>query len=1116
MCVVKQGAPLVSVHNERKQKNINGLRAEKGRNPKGKNIKRRKDMFKKTLWQGLTYVCALLLAISIIASNVLEANRSAVDGFFGSVSEELVSEEGETYSTFKPDNKYLNADGTGNARALIRDAIDLGRRHETEGAVLLKNNGALPLAKGSNVTLLGARSHRTIINSGMGQKSQGNYITLEQALSATKTDFANTKLDKKEAVSDFDFSDLKLNGDGVAAGAGYNLNPTAIAAYETVSGEMALQPKAAAKYKVDEPSVAQLTEAENGFTGSFAQYKDAAIVVVGRGAGESNDYIEGGLDASEKTDTITEPLQLTPNELEIINLAKANFNKVIVLVNTNSAIEIGDLKNDEKISAILWIGHPGNYGLLGVADILCGNVSPSGGLYDIYATRNLSAPAMMNMGNFVWSNVDEITRGKSKNYLMEAEGLYTGYRYYETRYFDAVYNQGNAKSVKGTYASSNGWNYSEEVTYGFGYGLSYSQFDYEIVGAPSITAGAHEMYAEVTVKVTNRGSVDAKTSVQLYMQAPYTEYDKQHKVEKSAIQLVGFDKTGLLAKNGGTETVTVKVDLQNVASYDSSWVNEDGTKGTYILENGNYYFAVGNGAHDALNNVLALQGKGVSDGMDYAGKAALAKRWNYSYAGKGEIDFTTFGVSKNNQKISNQIDYIDWNNFGGDKITYLSRSDWDGTYPIKYAGDNNLSAPADMIPLLNGKIAASSDGKTYYTIKTDDDTSAIKWDSKETEYKFYEMVLSDWDDYRWNDLLNQINLAEATVFASNAGPTFNVLSAIDFIALTGATDNAGNGIVFDLKATKDKNAPWSILEGEDSNWNGQVFGCAPLVAASFNDEFMYEIGNFVGNEALFVGLPIVWGVGLNTHRHAYNGRNGEYYSEDPVLSGVCAMEFAVAARRKGLISAPKHFVFNDQETNRNGVAPFMTEQRAREIELRAYQIGIEAVKYDGEGMIGLMTSFSKVGPVEVTNSWGMMTGILQKEWGFHGYSVTDISDDKDLYTGMVYAGCTGYDLRFGYPTGTEDFASKIGNQADGIVLSPDMFAKDATMQNIIKTSIKRTLWSFGQSNLMNRYNASTHKEWRMTPWRAMYISAITVTAVLSAGCVAMYVLSVIKGRKEEV
>jgi len=421
-----------------------------------------------------------------------------------------------------------------------------------------------------------------------------------------------------------------------------------------------------------------------------------------------------------------------------------------------------------------------------------------------------------------------------------------------------------------------------------------------------------------------------------------------------------------------------------------------------------------------------------------------------------------------------------------------------------------------MIPLLQGKIPETSDGKTYYTIKTNDDVSKIKWDSKDTSYKFYEMVNSEWDDYRWNDLLNQINLAEATIFASNAGPTFNVLSAIDFIALTAATDNAGNGVVFTLKGTKDPNAPWAITEGKDSNWNGQVFGSAPLMASSFNPELMHEVGEFVGNEALFVGLPILWGPGLNTHRHAYNGRNGEYYSEDPVLSGVCAMEFSVGARKKGLVAAPKHFVFNDQETNRKGVAPFMTEQRAREIELRAYQIGIEAVKYDGKGIFGLMTSFSKVGPVEVTNSWGMMTGILQNEWGFHGYAVTDISDDKDLYTGMVYAGCTGYDLRFGNPTSTEDFASKIGKQADDITLSADMFAKDATMQNIIKTSLKRTLWSFGQSNLMNRYNASTHKEWRMTPWRAMYISALVITSVLAAGGAAMFVVSTIKGKKEEV
>ena len=1064
---------------------------------------------KKALWQGLTNVFVFLLALSILASTVLEANRTAVDGFFGSVSEALVSEEGETYTTFIPNAEYLNADGTGNATALIKAAIDLGRRQEAEGAVLLKNNGVLPLAGGSSVTLLGARSHMTIINSGMGQKSQGNYISLEQALSATRTDFANTKLDNKEAINDYNFSDLKYGGSGVGAGAGYKLNPTAIAAYEALTSEMSLQPRAAAVYEVGEPSVADLeAAANNGFASSFAQYNDAAIIVVGRAAGESNDYIKGGLAESEKAAGITEPLQLTPNERAIIELATKNFDKVIVLVNTNSAIELGDLKDNDKIDAILWIGHPGNYGLLGVADILCGNVNPSGRLYDIYATNNLSAPAMMNMGDYTWSNADSIERSRSTKYVIEAEGIYVGYRYYETRYYDSVFNQGNAKSTVGAYASNGAWDYASEVAFGFGYGLSYTDFNFELSFNPAadIEQSAHAIYATFTVKVTNTGGVAGKTPVQIYGQAPYIRGG----VEKSAIQLIGFGKTGII-EPGQSETVEVTVDLQNLASYDNTWQNADGTKGSYILDNGDYYFAVGNGAHDALNNVLAAQGKTTSDGMDYNGNAALASKWTYTYAGSGTVDYTTFGVSKNNTQVSNQITYIDWNTFGGQTITYLSRSDWAGTYPVEYT---SLAAPSDMIPLLNGKIPTSPDGKTYYTIATNDNVSDIKWDSTSTSYKFFEMVLSDWDDYRWDDLLNQINLQEATVFVSNAGPTFNVLSGIEFVALQGATDNAGNGIVFDLKATKDPNAPWSILEGTDSNWNGQVFGCAPIVASTFDPSIMYEIGDFVGNEALFVGLPIVWGPGLNTHRHAYNGRNGEYYSEDPVLSGTCALEFAVAARAKGLVAAPKHFVFNDQETNRNGVAPFMTEQRAREIELRAYQIAIEAVKYDGVGMFGLMTSFSKVGPTEVTNSWGMMTGILQNEWGFHGYSVTDISDDKDLYTGMVYAGCTGYDLRFGMPTGTEDFAEKIGNQADGITLSVDMFAKDATMQNIIKTSVKRTLWSFAQSNLMNRYNASTHSEWQMTPWRAMYIGAIAVTAVLSVAMCAMYVISTQKDKKE--
>ena len=1075
----------------------------------GKNFFRAKW---KGLWQGLCCLFVILLSFSVLASGILEANRGAVDGFLKTLSEEIVSEDdGTKYTTFTPDEKYLNEDGTGNSRALIGAAIDLGRRQETEGAVLLKNEGsALPLAKNSKVTLLGARSHRIILNSGMGQKSQGCYIGLETALSGTKTDFTKEILasggwggGSSSPIDDFNFSDLKLNGTGVAAGAGYQINPTMVTVYETTSGSLNLQPSASKTYDPQEPSLADLAAADSDYADSFASYSDAAIVVVGRGAGESNDYIKGGLKEGVESSS-TEPLHLTKNEEDMIKLATDNFDKVIVLVNTNSAIELGDLENNDKIDAILWIGHPGNYGTLGIADILCGNVNPSGSLYDIYATNNLSAPAMMNMGDYTWSNADTaITRRRSNKYVIEAEGIYVGYRYYETRYYDSIVNpESNASSDAGVYASKNNkWSYTDEVVYGFGYGLSYTTFSYEITGFELSTPSPHEMYADVTVKVTNTGTVAGKTSVQIYAQAPYTSYDEQNKVEKSAIQLLGFDKTGMI-EAGKSETVTVNLDLQNLASYDSSWENKDGTQGTYILENGTYYFAVGNGAHDALNNVLAQQNKKVADGMDYDGDKACVRTWNYTYSGNGIIDYTTFGISKNNTQVSNQIEYVDWNTFGGEQITYLSRSDWKGTYPKEYT---SVAAPDDMLDLLNGK---------YYTVKTTDDTSDIEWDSTDTSYKFYEMVGSEWTDSRWDDLLSQLSLEEATAFASNAGPTFLALDGVSFLPLTASTDNAGNGIVFNLKDTKDPDAPWAILEGNDSNWNGQVFSSAPVVASSFNDDLMLEIGQFVGNESLFLGLPILWGPGLNTHRHAYNGRNGEYYSEDPVLSGVCALEFAVGARQYGLVAAAKHFVFNDQETNRQGVAPFMTEQRAREIELRAYQVAIEAVKYDGEGLIGLMTSFSKVGPVEVTCSYGMLTGILQKEWGFHGYAVTDISDDTDLYTSMVYAGATGFDLRFGYPTGVEDFASKFKNQSDGNVVSPTMFENDATMQEIVKTSIKRTLWCFAQSNLMNRYTSTTHVVSHMTWWRVAYVSAIVVFSVLAAAAAVLYAITYVKSRKE--
>ena len=229
------------------------------------------------------------------------------------------------------------------------------------------------------------------------------------------------------------------------------------------------------------------------------------------------------------------------------------------------------------------------------------------------------------------------------------------------------------------------------------------------------------------------------------------------------------------------------------------------------------------------------------------------------------------------------------------------------------------------------------------------------------------------------------------------------------------------------------------------------------------------------------------------------------------------MEFSMGALDYGLIAAPKHFAFNDQETNRNGIAPFMTEQRAREVELRAFQIAVEATKYDeiegkDVGMIGLMCSFSKIGAVECTASRGLMTDILQNEWGFHGYAVTDISDDFDIYTAVAYAGTTGYDVRAGYtPSGFDRYQS----MADGVTPSPELYEGDAELLTSIKRASKNVLWAFCQSNLMNGYNSTSHAVWNMTWWRGLYIAAIIVFGVLAAGSLAMYVISEVKKKEEK-
>ncbi len=858
-----------------------------------------------------------------------------------------------------------------------------------------------------------------------------------------------------------------------------------------------------AEYDPGEPSAAEIKAVNSDYAASFAEYGDAAIVVISRPSAESKDYLPGGVVDGLGAE---EPLQLTANERDTIEMAKKCSDNVIVLLNSANAVEIGDLKNDPEIDSILWIGFPGCYGMLGVSDILCGRTSPSGALPDIYATYNMSAPAMQNMGNFQYENGAEMltrgagqTGGTTGNYLIEAEGIYVGYRYYETRYYDSVFGNGNAGSPVGAYASSTEWDYDKEVAYGFGYGLSYTDFTQEFEGEPEFNVstdpetGVCDATAVFHVKVTNTGDMAGKSIVQIYGQAPYTEGG----VEKSAVQLLNFGKTDTL-KPGESQVVSVEVDLQYIASYDNTYDNGDGTVGTYILDPGTYYFAMGNGAHDALNHMMARQG---ADPESLSGESNSAMAYEHKIT-EDFISSTAFSVSKTGEKISNQLDYADWNYFQPGEVTYLSRTDWAGTYPKSYTDMTLVNE--ELINLLNGD---------YYTIQTDDDTSGITW-GKDSNLMFYEMYGTDFDDAKWQELLDKMTLEEAQYLATFGGPSIPGVSSIGTVE-TYMTENAGNGVAVNLNASKDTGAPWSISASDpNGNWHPEVFANAPLVAASFNQDLYKEVGSFIGEEALFTGIPILWGPGLNTHRHAYNGRNGEYYSEDPVLSGSAAMEFAIGALDYGLIAAPKHFAFNDQETNRSGVAPYMLEQRAREVELRAYQIAFEATKYDTEevdaGMRGLMVSFSKIGPVECTASYELMTEILKEEWGFKGYAVTDIYDDTDIYGAVLASGTTCFDTRgisgF-YGATTLENCSTFATQVDGSKVSAQLLSGDARLQNAVKDSCHNILYAFSQSSLMNRYNSTTHIEQTMTWWRMAYMAAIAAFGILLLASGALYVVS---------
>ncbi len=1021
----------------------------------------------KNVSRGLTFVFASTLVFGIAAANIMEANAGTLDGFFGTHSTKLVQKgEGELFNTFTPDEDLLT-NGKGDSAKLVKAHEDLAKKIQGEGTVLLKNDGTLPLATSESnkckVSLFGIRSSYTITGAFIGHKAAGN----------------NQTVHFRDALKE----------------AGFQVNETLADAYDAYCKDNGIlendYPAQGAYAKVPfdpkEATIDDLIARDAQAADSILTHNDAGIVVIGRAATEGIDWQKDNVDT---TTGMSNPMQLSNNEKAIIEYAKSKCKKVIVIINAVNQMEIDDLKKDEGIDAILWMGIGGNYGTRGVAEILNGTINPSGHLPDTYASYSLSAPATINMGEYKYTNPDSDFAKRLKGsasgqyYVIEAEGIYTGYHYYETRFADAIANRWNANTSAGS-SYEGYWDYDKEVSYPFGYGLSYTTFDEEIVGSPKITHKAHEFKMEFKVKVTNTGDKAGKHVVQIYGQAPY---DANTKVEKSAIQLLAYDKTDIL-EPGKSETLTIEVDMQNIASWDSS---AKGGNGSYILDPGKYYFSLGNGAHDALCNVLAEQ-----NFTSVTGNKEKVFTYDYEVS---ETDEDTFNVTKAGVQVKNNLSGADFNAYSENTVTYLSRKDWEGTWPKEY---KDLEATPEMLNIINGMM---------YEPSTSDDVSSIKFDTQ-GDLSYVNLKGADYDYSDWSKLLDQLNLEDALNFIVHGNRDFLEMKSVGFLGgkftengPNGVGDQAFQTISYSNFGDNTSECPWHISE-DDSNasYEMRVFTSGPVLAATFSHDLAYEEGRLIGNDALFVGLPILWGPSMNTHRHGYNGRNIEYYSEDAILTGNTGMEYSIGALDKGLIAAPKHFAFNDQETHRDGVAPYLTEQRGREIELRAFQIAFEADKYDTDekdvGLLGVMTSFSKIGPCEVTCSEGLLTNILRGEWAYNGYIVSDLNDDEDYLPQALAAGITSFD--------SKDTIDKISG------FDIEDVKHDKKILNNVKEAIHRDLWVITKSNYMNTVNANTEMVSNMTWWRAAYIAIIAASSALIAVGLAGSVFFTIKENKKE-
>ena len=935
-----------------------------------KKLKMSNRTFRK-IWITLLSIFTVILVLANVACNAM---ASTLDTYVGKGGSYVVNpDEKSDWNTSYYDVLYETAEDAEAA------AYATAKKVAEEGSILFKNNGILPLSENSNVMPFGAAYLNPIygqLSSGGSAKWVVDPVTPEEGLYAFTINNAAVECMNKAGEAPA----LEEAEGTTAAGSDGNI----------LGGDCKIYEYAPAIYD------------------GLEKVEDTTAMVFITRSGQEN--LDMKHDAYE--DGTPHYLALSQNEKETIRIAKETCGKVVVVLVTSAPMELGDLMSGElEADAILWVAHPGEKGMETLSDLLTGVVNPSGRSVDIYPRDFTKDPTYVNIGEHYYSNltVESAGYGAAENaprmYIEYQEGVYMGYRYYETADFmDDSFVYGELDNAGGVVTAGS-------VCYPFGYGLSYTTFAQELVSVEekdgTITA---------TVTVTNTGNVAGKDVVQLYYTAPYTDFDIQNKIEKPVVNLIAFDKTEVL-ESGKSQTLQLTFAKDDMASYCYTHENPDGTIGCYVLEEGAYNISLRANSHDVIATKDVTQAETIwYDGSDMAHirSSEITAQSVMDNEGNVQIDETLSGedyVAATNQ-FQTSSDYMNTDS------VILSRADWLGTQPT-YTETKEISQQfADQLGI-----------ETSFDVNTDPtfgnvEGSLVYAEEEPTSNANNGLKVSDmrglaYDDPKWDLLLDQIDWTadKGGIIQCFAGAAY-ATGAIESIGLPETVEMDGvNG----LKV--------GALTNDGSGYDmsaSSSFGFAPLMAATWNEDLLYEVGKAFGQESLQHGINGWYAPAINLHRSLFSGRVFEYYSEDPVLSGVLAASAISGAGDQGMFCYVKHFALNDIETGRASLAnSWADEQTMRELYLKAFEIAVEdavmTIKYiaDEEGNVAsktmratttIMAAQNCVGTTAGEVNYALLTKVLREEWGFQGTVISDywVWNDNSLRDLCIRTGCDTY------------------------------------------------------------------------------------------------------------